>query len=163
MPDPLGLLAAARQLASPSGSQEQLSRAVSTAYYSIFHKVSASGAARFAGPDRTRGAYTILYRGFQHGRVKAVCESLTAKSLSAGVQRQLGRTSVSLETIVFARNFCRLQERRHEADYDPGASFTLDETRDIIERAEDTLTIFDAIHPDEQADILALMLAPGRS
>jgi uncharacterized protein (UPF0332 family) len=52
MPDPAELLAVARQLANslPQPNDAQLRRAVSTAYYAVFHKILLAAAERFMGP-----------------------------------------------------------------------------------------------------------------
>jgi hypothetical protein len=60
MPDPSELLAGARLLSDASGaippSDAQLRRAVSTAYYALFHKVVRAAAERFMGPAHENAA-----------------------------------------------------------------------------------------------------------
>src|SRR5258708_2364680 len=59
-----------------------LRRAVSTAYYALFHKVLRSAAQRFMGPDQERRAgFTILYRSFDHRHMKLVCLALRVSTL----------------------------------------------------------------------------------
>jgi hypothetical protein len=70
-------------LAAGSRSDAQRRRAVSTAYYAVFHHILAAAAARFMGPGtEASGGYRLLYRGFNHGRMKTVCTALTAPALS---------------------------------------------------------------------------------
>lgn len=48
-------------------SQTSLRRAVSTAYYALFHLLIEDAASRWSGPPESR---TGLERGFQHGSMK---------------------------------------------------------------------------------------------
>lgn len=168
MPDATDLLATARLLlsagtASPP-SEAQLRRAVSTAYYAVFHKVVQAGAERLMGSgSQGTAGYGLIYRSFNHGRMKSVCESLSVARLSKTLQQQLGRTAVSLEMRGFAAAFATLQEARHFADYDPAVRFTLSDAADFIDKAEAAMATFDAITPGEKADVLALMLANPRA
>lgn len=42
---------------------------------------------RFAGPGQEHsGVYAILYRSFDHGYIKLVCEALQKSTLSEGVR-----------------------------------------------------------------------------
>lgn len=119
--DPADMLAVARLLAVPAtavpATQAHLRRAVSTAYYAVFHAVLLAGAARFIGPDKTdTPGYSILYRSFAHGRIKAICEAVDVAALSRSLQHSLRRTAVSADMRVFAGNFVALQAARHRAD-----------------------------------------------
>ena len=167
MPDPSDLLAVSRLLLSAGPpdppSEAQLRRAVSTAYYALFHKVLRAGAERFMGPDKQQSAgYNLLYRGFNHGRMKSVCEALNVATLSKALQRQLGRTAVSQEMRDFVSAFSLLQEARHLADYDPSAGFVLSDSAALVEAADAAMTAFDQVMPDERADVLALLLVNVR-
>jgi hypothetical protein len=139
-------------------------RAVSTAYYALFHKVLAAGASRFmgAGTEHSPG-YSILYRSFAHGRIKTVCEALDVASLGRNLARQLGRNSVSADMREFASHFVSLQNARHTADYDPGAEFARSDVERLLDAAEIAIAAFDRCNPDEQADVLALMLSNPRA
>lgn len=137
---------------------------MSTAYYALFHKVLRAGAERFMGAGMgPSGGFALIYRSFNHGRMKTVCESLTAKKLSLTVQHQLGRASVSQEMRDFAGGFATLQELRHQADYDPAAHFPLSMVEHIVDLADVAMTAFDGAPADEQADVLALMLMNPRT
>ncbi|MDO9713306.1 hypothetical protein [Paracraurococcus lichenis] len=136
---------------------------MSTAYYALFHKVLQAGAERFMGPGARRsGGYGLIYRSFNHGRMRQVCEALTATRLSATVQRQLGRTVVSQDMRDFAAGFANLQELRHQADYDPSSHFPPSIVGTLVDTAEVTMAAFDRTTPDEQVDVLALMLTSPR-
>lgn len=167
MSDPSDLLATARLLLSAGSiqppSEAQLRRAVSTAYYALFHTVLRAGAERFMGDGKRRSAgYSLLYRSFNHGRIKAVCESLDVKTLNKTLQQQLGRTAVSQEMRNFANAFSALQEARHLADYDPSAKFVFSDSADLVGAANVAMMAFEQVMPDERTDVLALMLVNPR-
>ena len=111
---------------------------------------------------REKAGYNLIYRGFNHGRVKAVCELLSAVVLNRNLQRQLGWLAVSSAVRDFADIFAYAQDERHRADYDPLAEFTIVEATDVVDAAQIALDAFDRIEADELADVLALMLTNVR-
>lgn len=167
MPSPTELLAVARLLSAASDdgspSDAQRRRAVSTAYYALFHHVLRAAAQRFVGMGHeTTAGYAILYRGFDHRRMKDVCEALQVSTLSDRYQRLLHKASASQDARDFAGVFPNLQDARHRADYDPAYQLPLSEASFLIDAAELAMGAFDRIVPEEQADNLALMMVGAR-
>lgn len=167
MPDSADLLAVARSLLSVDSTspafEAHLRRAVSTAYYALFHHVLRSAAERFMGFETRHSAgYDVIYHGFNHGRMKTVCEALNVAFLGKSLARQLGRSSVSQDARNFAGGFSTLQDARHQADYDPSVLFVPSDASGLVEAAYAAMTAFDRIAPDEKADILALTLVNPR-
>ena len=131
---PSNLVAAARDLASVGRGrprQANLCRAVSTAYYAMFHCLAASCANTIvggAGSDRSYPTWLQTYRALEHG---------TARS------RFRNRSYIVKfppEIRSFADKFLEMQEKRHKADYDPSINFPrLDVLSDIaaVEKAID--------------------------
>jgi hypothetical protein len=166
--DPADMLAVSRLLALPSTTvpvtQAHLRRPVSTAYYAVFHTVLLAGAARFIGSDKAdTPGYSILYRSFTHGRIKAICEALDVASLSRNLQHSLRRAAASSDMRIFAGNFVALQAARHRADYEPAAEFSPSAALGFIASAEIAIAAFGRTDPGEQADVLALMLSNPRA
>ena len=129
---PSSLVAAARDMASMGRGrprQANLCRAVSTAYYAMFHCMAACCANTIVGgigADRSYPAWLQTYRALEHG---------TARS-------RFGNRTYILkfppEIRSFADKFLEMQEKRHKADYDPTVTFPrLDVLSDIgaVERA----------------------------
>ena len=88
--------------------QADLRRAISAAYYALFHCLAHTCADRLAGPDRAIGRRPMwrrVYRALDHNQAKTRCRNVPS-SFPDGV-RQFGRT------------FAELQSKRHLADYDP--------------------------------------------
>lgn len=168
MPDPAELLDVARMLAdagsSSAPSDARLRRAVSSAYYALFHKVLRAGAGRFMGPgSEARPGYNLIYRGFTHSRLKDVCKRLNVTPLAPRMQDQLGRQAVGQDMRDFASSFVALQELRELADYDSQAVFQQSDAIGSVEVADSALLAFDRTTPEEQADVLALVLVNSRA
>jgi hypothetical protein len=148
--------------ASPAPSQARLRRAVSTAYYALFHTVARAGALRFMGTGGdAQPGYTAIYRWFSHGRVKSVCQALAAAP-GGSVRRQPGAAATSADMRYFADVFRESQDQRNRADYDPRAVFLHADTVLFVDEAERAMEAFARATAEEQADVLALMLVNNR-
>lgn len=122
------LLATARRLAKASASkprQADLKRAVSTAYYALFHAMAKNAADMVvgAGASRAEKAWRQVYRSIDHGFAKNACKEVRALGFPTGI-------------IACADEFVSLQEARHSADYDPTYRLTRAETLTWVSRAE---------------------------
>ena len=146
----------ARSLVSQRGAgrprETDLRRAVSTAYYALFHCVAASGADLLVGgeqADRSERAWRQTYRALNHGRAKSRCKEITGK-------KQVGfpaeRKDVALE-------FVNLQRVRHRADYDPAERLIKSDVLQTIRLAERAVAKFrDAQRRDRTAFVVYMLL-----
>jgi hypothetical protein len=112
---PRDLLDQAEQLANSSARRPrraELCRAISAAYYAVFHALCRSNADAMAGTgsNRPHKAWLQVYRAVDHGQAKKRCKSAASKGFPTQI-------------VNFADAFVNLQELRHRADYDPEASF----------------------------------------
>lgn len=112
---PLDLLdTAADLLAGNSRPREaNLRRAQSTIYYAMFHclcKQCADTLMGGTGATRSNKAWKQTYRALSHGKTKNSCG-----------HKQISKFPDPIRN--FANLFVSLQEKRHEADYDPHANF----------------------------------------
>jgi len=131
------LLAQARFLANldpQSPSQANLRRAVSSAYYAVFHLFSAEVAAQIV-PVGPSGLRERTQRALNHNSMYKAAESFSLCSLAGTRPRNLPMDidlpgPVSAELISVAKGFKRLQEERHAADYDVSKPF--DRTRTLV-------------------------------
>jgi hypothetical protein len=159
------MIAAARFLISPGVAVTDacLRRAVSTAYYALFHTVSEAAASCFIGSgQKYTVAYGLIYRSFDHARLKEVCEVLCKPVLPRKTRDHLKGRVISQDMKDFANDFPDIQEARHLADYDPQAVFVLSDVSDLIDVAERALAAFARTSPAERADILAFMMKRPR-
>jgi hypothetical protein len=179
MIDPQHLLAVARELANLDPRrprQASLRRAVSTAYYSMFHLLiheSVSACVGF-GPSTThREIGETVARWFTHTRMAEVCAQFagpTAKSklrqaLPKGAGGVGGAASVAASTALqaVARTFLNLQQARHDADYDLSKGFTRQGTLTLVDQAEQAFNDWTAAGADPFRPIFLLMLLTGDS
>jgi hypothetical protein len=119
-------VANALAIANPTRpSQSYLRRAISTAYYAVFHALAGECADLFIGGGslRTGSDWSHVFRALDHGPAKNACA-------------QLGNINLGTEILAFADTFLLLQEERHTADYDPTSRYTREKTLELIERAE---------------------------
>jgi hypothetical protein len=121
------LIVTARKLARSSPRrprQAELKRAVSTAYYALFHALAKDAADLMVGvgPNRPRQAWSHIYRSLQHGDAKNACESARNLSFPPPV-------------VAIAESFLMLQQERHDADYDPDSRVLRADALAAIDRA----------------------------
>lgn len=160
---PFEWLSLSRQLLSNSALGEltdaRLRRAVSTAYYAVFHMVLGAADLRFMGPGlETSAGYGILYRSFDHHHIRTVCDALYVSSLKGRYKIILRRDAVSQDIRDFARACPALQAARDRADYDPTATFVTADVATLVDEAETAMVAFSRATAEEQADVLALMM-----
>ena len=138
--NPHGLMEVARALVESGHApptQARLRRAVSTAYYAMFHCLAAAAADLFIGTVRSP-AWHRTYRALEHGRARSACQ-----------QGQMMREFPE-EIRDFAEAFTALQKARQEADYALDTDvYRKSDVRDHIASAEFAISRF------EQADIVA--------
>ncbi len=111
---PLDLIATAKHLANRPGRkprQSDLKRALSTAYYALFHSLAKSCADMLIGTDAgARKAWQQVYRALDHNFAKSACQNGNISRFPQEIQD-------------FANAFVGLQSKRHSADYDPYSKF----------------------------------------
>lgn len=129
-------------------------RAVSTAYYSLFQRLSSLCASRLSGPDALSDEYRRLYRALDHKQVRAALNKSSFKE-------ELGA------------RFEQLQDIRHWADYsiashlDPelsnsGTRFSASEAQIYLNKAREAIQFIDALDPSSQLKLAILLLVRDR-
>jgi uncharacterized protein (UPF0332 family) len=145
------LLATARRLARANPKkprQADLRRAVSTAYYALFHALAQTFADLFVGTGAagSDGAWTQTYRALEHGFAKNACAQAVGLSFPVDI-------------VNVADQFVLLQEERHSADYDPDVRYTRAQTLQLIQDAESAiLALRGAPKKDQKAFAVLLMM-----
>ena len=153
------LIDAARILAGDSGDQRRqgrprqamLKRAISTAYYAMFHALCHSNANLVAGQQMdppTREAWTRAYRGLDHR---------PARNRLAGA-----RTFQGPSVQQFVKAFALLQEQRQNADYDPHSRYLRDQVVTLIDLAESATEGLMATTPIVRRPLAAMVLLRER-
>jgi hypothetical protein len=101
--------------------QANLRRAISTAYYAMFHAIVGSASALLAGAGANeRTLRLVLARTFTHTEMQRASRAFASgtSGLPGALSPALEGTQVSDDLRRFAGLFHRLQDDRHEADYD---------------------------------------------
>jgi len=126
------LLAVGSRLARASPSkprQADLRRAVSSAYYAVFHALAKNVADTMIGAakgNRSEQAWAQAYRGLQHGDARVACEAVRNLVFAQGIKD-------------CAEAFVQLQTARHAADYDPLYRLTRGDALEAVRRAKDAI------------------------
>ena len=139
--NPRDLIRIARQLASGAAGnsrgrprQAELRRAVSTAYYALFHALALCCAEQLAGSvrsSRRNPSWTQTYRALEHGHARNQCDNQASmRAFPAEVQN-------------FGQRFVFMQGQRQQADYAPNATFSRDRVVQLIDESEDAITAFE--------------------
>ena len=91
-------------------------RAISAAYYSLFHRLTGDAVSLLA-PNVSTETNHRIHRWFDHGEMKRVCVRFMPETLDQPLKGLIG-SSPSPDLQLVARSFVLLQENRHRADYD---------------------------------------------
>lgn len=143
--------------------QVDLRRAISAAYYAVFHDVLAAAADEFVGPaERGTPRYTLAYRSIDHRVLSRLCAEVKKSKPSAQYQGYAPATGFTREARSFAGYIVELQEKRHSADYDPSARFTMADGHFAIAIARRAIERFAGLDPEERQIFLTLLLFPPR-
>jgi uncharacterized protein (UPF0332 family) len=129
--------------------QANLRRAVSTAYYALFHLLIDEA----VGNWNIARQRSILARTFDHAKMKAVCRDHKDRFFSAG-QPSAG---VPLKNVASALS--DLQENRHTADYDNGVHWSRIDALNQIDDARDAFADWQAIRATGAAQDFLLQLS----
>ena len=116
-----------QQTGSGRPSQSSLRRALSTAYYAMFHALARNGADMLVGAKpkvRTSDSWKNVYRSLEHTRAKKVF----------GNSSVMGHFPPAIQK--FGEVFAKMLQKRHEADYNPHARFTKTAVISDIDDAE---------------------------
>jgi hypothetical protein len=128
-------------------------RAISSCYYAMFHALARQCADRLVGgvhatdPD---GAWRRVYRALDHKSAKTAMRSEEAVKLAPSIA-------------AFGEAFALLQEKRHQADYDPAPfPYFYDESTALIELAESAIQGLYSVGQDERRALATLLLFRNR-
>ena len=128
-----------------------LCRALSTAYYAMFHCLACTCADRLAGRAGTVGSRSMwrrVYRTPEHRQAKTRCESMPS--------------SFPDEVQEFGHVFSVLQNKRHLADYDPDYRVGKSEVIADIHRARTAIDRFLATPANVRRDFALHVLMKVR-
>lgn len=131
--------------------QMMLKKAISSAYYAMFHALCYSNANVLIGSSARTArlpGWARTYRSLDHGAAKD--RLLQHRSVASPSLRNFGTV------------FSVLQENRHSADYDPSARFYRATTVSLIDRAEEAIRALLATDDPQRRELAAAVLMRGR-
>ncbi len=134
--------------------QVDLRRAVSAAYYGLFHLLTTEAAQNWKHPNqRDRFA-----RMFDHGRMKTCCSRISSRPLPSAPTE----ISTAADLKLIADSFVKLQQARHTADYDNSRVWSRTQVWEMITQAEDAMAAWSNIREKDMAQDYLLDLMGTR-
>lgn len=157
----LHLVEQAQHLAQSGGAgrprQADLRRAISSAYYALFHLLCQEAARMYAVSDLF---IQPLARSLDHGELKAVCQEFKSGRLPDYLRSGIASIPPELKNI--ANAFSSLQEFRHEADYDLSQAASTRITRTFVRsqiiEAHNAIAAWERIKSSDEAKIFLTAL-----
>jgi uncharacterized protein (UPF0332 family) len=163
IPNPDHLLEQAARLAAGRPRQAELRRAISTAYYRLFHFCLAAVADKFVGKtQRKTSRYALVYRGIAHRTLRELCVEARKQKAASRYTQFIPDGGFSPGLHIFATGAMELQDSRHSADYDPQSQFDRREAQAAIQTARSAIEQFRAAPEDHRKLFLTLLLSPPR-
>lgn len=142
--------------------QVDLRRAISSAYYVLFHAVCIAAADHVVGrAKQSESPYALVYRSIDHRALRRLCEDLVKPTLPAKYARYVPGGFPLLGIGFFSFAVVDLQIKRHSADYDPMIRLSVLDARMAIRTARRALTLFRMV-PRHRRIFLMLLLFPPR-
>ena len=137
---------------APPRPEAELRRAISTAYYALFHLL--------VNASTTRGVATLdlrpyVARNFEHRHMLAVCKRYT------GLAVDMTGQPVPAEVQRIANSFVQLQNARHKADYNVKDSVTPVEAQTFVQMARDAFSDWGVVAAKPAADTYLTELLVG--
>lgn len=168
VPNPEHLFEQAEQLLGLSASrrprQVDLRRAISNAYYAVFHATLTAGADYAVGRGRRSSAqYGLAYRSVDHRIFRELCKEVQKTTLTAKYLKHAPRNGFGSNIASFAQAVVELAIRRESADYDPLANFKRSDSRLAITLGRRALSRFQRASKARREAFLSLLLFPPRA
>ena len=131
--------------------QAGLRRAVSTAYYALFHLLINEAVNKWS-IERHRN---VLARVFDHGRMRTVSNDIVNRAKN---------TQIEPDLLVVAQSFLELQQNRHIADYNNSKIWSRLEVMNSLTLATDAFAAWRVVRTQEAAeDYLLQLLLPRQA
>lgn len=130
--------------------QASLRRAISAAYYALFHLLSFEASRLFVRDERLLNRINRVYG---HSEMNEASKSFAKGDWPKAFDPVKGAFAIPQALKDVAQAFVDLQEARHNADYDLATRFTRREALDLVERAAQAFRDWNAVREDDLARI----------
>lgn len=137
-------------LGEAPGSSAFRRRAVSAAYYAVFHALAKSCADILLPASRNSDEYARIYRSLDHAPLK--------NAFASGAMKDRKSLRLIGDVVV------RLQAERHRADYlpDSGAVFSLEQAFELVTQARETVSLIDQLGEGDYRTLAVHLLFKAR-
>lgn len=143
-----------------------LRRAISSAYYALFHELVSGSVAHVltAEADRDEARWAVT-RWYQHGDVRQVSEWVNALAVD-GAPASItalfgGPDQIPTDPHFVVESFIILHTARQRADYDHALEVTSDETVTLVDRAAGAIATWRAMPDGYHADLFRTLVLGG--
>jgi hypothetical protein len=165
--DPFHLFDEAERLVVPppagAPSQVDLRRAISAAYYGVFHFCLGAAADEFIGVgQRATSRYALVYRSIDHRALKDVCSEAKKQAPPAKYAPYFPAGGFDPNIQAFSTAAIELQEKRHMADYNPLTKFRTSDAKVAVGTARSAVGRFQGANIEHRKAFLTLLICPPR-
>jgi len=164
--NPDHLFEQAERLIAPQAGrprQADVRRAISAAYYGIFHAAITEAVDQFVGAaNRDKAQYGLAYRSASHSRLREVCGEVRKATPSSKYRPYVPSTGFGAHIVKFAEAVVELQEQRHAADYDIMVRMNRSDALLAVATARAAVAALRAADQAEQLAFLGLLMFSAR-
>ncbi|VTU00681.1 Uncharacterized protein OS=Granulicella tundricola (strain ATCC BAA-1859 / DSM 23138 / MP5ACTX9) GN=AciX9_0251 PE=4 SV=1 [Gemmataceae bacterium] len=138
--------------------QASLRRAISAAYYALFHMLIHEATTLLVSDP---ALLALVPRAFNHGEMRSGCEQfLDDKKLPKHLSSVIG-AAIPGDLKVVATAFVLLQQRRHEADYDVARTLNRADALTVLRIAKDAFEAWERVRGQQAATVFLANLLLG--
>jgi uncharacterized protein (UPF0332 family) len=155
-----------RLIASQAGRPRQadIRRAISSAYYGLFHGIITAAADLFVGvTNRDESRYGLVYRSVGHDRLRDLCKEAKKQTPADRLKPYVPKNGFGADIGAFAQALLELQEKRHDADYNVMIRMNRSDATLSIRTARAALARFANADETRRIAFLSLLLFQPRS
>ena len=137
--------------------QASLRRAISTAYYALFHLLVREATAALVSDARLR---QLVPRAFDHSEMKQGCRPFAAGTLPDHLKAVAGDT-VPDDLKAVAEAFSDLQQARHAADYNVAQTFLRPDAHEFVQQVRAAFEAWQRVREQQIATVFLVNLLLG--
>jgi hypothetical protein len=140
-------------------------RAISAAYYAVFHFTLIAVADQFVGKEeRETERYALAYRSIDHSKLEGLCKVASTARIDrkSKYAKFIPENGFGESVREFASLLLELKEKRNAADYDPSHWVKIADARRAISAAQSAIQQFGNAHSDETIAFLSLLVFSPR-
>ena len=139
--------------------QADVRRAISAAYYGVFHAIITQGVNLFVGATNQNSKnYGLAYRSVDHAWLRELCREVQKQTLPNRFRPYEPNNGFGPNIQAFAIALVDLQEKRHVADYDITATMRQSDAVLAVKTARAALRRFSKASKTRRNAFLGLLL-----